>query len=246
MKLKISQLKAIARDSLRGKYGVVVSSLLLYNLLYLLINSLTGMLFQNDSTLTFIVSWLFTFIISLIMCIFTAGMDYMYLNVARRKETRPSNMLYMFSQHPDRAIIAGFVIVLLNNIASLPLTLLLWFKPQVIDGSIENLQLLLGVLLLSLILTVLFNLPFTFTYYFLVDSPEIGAGEALKCSIQMTFKNLGRILRLYLSFLGLVIVSVCTLYIGLLWVIPYAKTSITLLYMECRGELYLVDSDSEA
>lgn len=238
MKYTLRQLKAMARESLRGKYGIVISAFLLYTCITFFINSLSGILFRDSSTLTYIISWIFSFIISLIMCIFAAGMDYIYLNISRGKETHVSDLLYMFNHNPDRAIVAGFVITILSTISSLPVNLLLNFSTdEMWEDPVSLSAMMLGTLLLSLVLNIILCLPFTFTYFLLTDSQEMEAKEALKTSIRLTKKNLGRLITLQISFLGLILLSVFTLYLALLWVIPYMKTSVAMLYRDAMGEL---------
>ncbi|MGI6069372.1 MAG: DUF975 family protein [Blautia sp.] len=238
MKYKIKQLKAMARESLHGKYGIAIAALLLFGLLNIFVNFLTVTLFQDSGTLTTVISWLFSFILSLIMCIFSAGLDYIYLNIARHKETRASDLFYMFNHHPDRAIIAGFFITVISTIASLPTILMpAHLMTDMQNGSMEAFGIAMSLIFLSLVLTTILCVPFSFTYFLLVDSPDMEAKDALKGSFHMAGKNLGRILYLEVSFLGLSILSLFTLYIALLWIIPYIQTTLAFLYLECSGEL---------
>ena len=53
----------MARESLQGNYGTIISALLLYMLINFLINFVSNLLFRNGSTLTAVVSFLFSFVI---------------------------------------------------------------------------------------------------------------------------------------------------------------------------------------
>lgn len=238
MKYKPRQIKAMARESLHGKYGIVIAALLFFGMINIFINFLTTVLFQDRGIFSLIVSYIFSFILSLIMCIFTAGLDYIYLNIARHKETRPLDLFHMFNQHPDRVIIAGLAITVVSTIASLPILLMPdHLLVDIQNGSMDAFAVSMGIIFLSLILNTVLCIPFVFTYFLLADSPDMGAKDALKGSLQMAGKNFARILYLEISFIGLAVLSVFTLYIALLWIIPYIQTSLATLYMECKGEL---------
>ncbi len=238
MKYSIRQLKSMARESLQGNYGTIISALLLYMLINFLINFVSNLLFRNGSTLTAVVSFLFSFVISLIMCIFSAGLDYMYLNISRKQPVQVSDLFYMFNHNPDRVIAAGFVLTLLTTLADLPITLSLLYLPGLSEGSPTALLQFMGIVLISIVLSVLLCFPFSFAYFLLAESPDMGAGEALKQSAGLIRHNFLRLFLLECSFLGLALLSVFTLYIALLFVIPYMRTSMVFLYREARGELH--------
>ena len=188
MKYSIRQLKSMAWESLQGNYGTI-SALLLYMLINFLINFVSNLLFRNGSTLTAVVSFLFSFVISLIMCIFSAGLDYMYLNISRKQPVQVSDLFYMFNHNPDRVIAAGFVLTLLTTLADLPITLSLLYLPGLSEGSPTALLQFMGIVLISIVLSVLLCFPFSFAYFLLAESPDMGAGEALKQSAGLIRHN---------------------------------------------------------
>src|SRR5699024_4907227 len=146
-------------------------ALLLYMLINFLINFVSNLLFRNGSTLTAVVSFLFSFVISLIMCIFSAGLDYMYLNISRKQPVQVSDLFYMFNHNPDRVIAAGFVLTLLTTLADLPITLSLLYLPGLSEGSPTALLQFMGIVLISIVLSVLLCFPFSFAYFLLAESP---------------------------------------------------------------------------
>lgn len=244
MKYSIKQLKAMARESLQGYYGTIISALLLYALINLLVNSISNFLFRSSSTLTTVISFLFSFIISLIMCIFSAGLDYMYLCISRRQPIRVSDLFYMFNHNPDRSIAAGFVLTLLSTVANIPESLALMYLPGLWEGSPQALIQFMVIILVCLILSVLLCLPLSFVYFLLADFPEMEAKEAIKRSAGLVKNNIGRLILLECSFLGLAVLSVFTLYLALLFIIPYMRTSMALLYREAAGDLYSAHDSS--
>jgi len=73
--------------------------------------------------------------------------------------------------------------------------------------------------------------------FLLLDNPELSAMEAIMKSLQMMKGHKGRLLYLNVSFWGLVVLSVFTCYIGLLWITPYMYCSQCFFYLNLIGEL---------
>lgn len=80
-------------------------------------------------------------------------------------------------------------------------------------------------------------MPFALTFYFLADDPEMGGIEALKASTHAMKGHIWQYLMLELSFVPLLFLSLFTLYIGLLWLMPYMQFTETAFYMYVTGEL---------
>jgi uncharacterized membrane protein len=77
-------------------------------------------------------------------------------------------------------------------------------------------------LLLLIIPGIIAALNYALVYFILLDDKEISASEAiLKCK-KMMYGHRKRLFYLTLRFLGLGVLSIFTLFIGLLWLIPYS------------------------
>ena len=105
------------------------------------------------------------------------------------------------------------------------------------EGMLHWYQLLLGAWLIAMVLSVILTVPFALTFYFLADNPEMGGIEALKVSMHAMKGHIWQYLMLELSFVPLFFLSILTLYIGLLWLVPYMQFSETAFYMYVTGEL---------
>lgn len=84
------------------------------------------------------------------------------------------------------------------------------------------------------IIVVMKSISYSMTPYILADNPNIGYARALKLSIQMTYGHKWDIFVLHLSFLGWVLLSVFTLFIGTLFLMPYILATNCELYMKLR------------
>ena len=74
-------LKGYARQALSGKYASVILALIIVEGISLLCGSIAGDLFPGDSALDLVLGNAFSFIVTLLVNVVTAGMGYMYLNI---------------------------------------------------------------------------------------------------------------------------------------------------------------------
>lgn len=74
------------------------------------------------------------------------------------------------------------------------------------------------------------------TNYILVDRPELSANEAINLSKDMMEGHRFDLLYLYLSFAGWFVLSLFTLGIGFLWLIPYVYTSQSSFYLDVKAD----------
>lgn len=77
-------------------------------------------------------------------------------------------------------------------------------------------------------------ISYSMSYFIMIDNLDIGIRKALKISIKMTKGHNLKIFALFLSFSGYAVLSVLTLGLGFLFVIPYFLTSFSNLYIELK------------
>ena len=77
---------------------------------------------------------------------------------------------------------------------------------------------------------------YAMTPYILIDNPELPANQAIYLSKKMMKGHKFDLFILQLSFVGWVFLSIFTLGIGLLWVIPYMMTAQAAFYQDIRKE----------
>ena len=87
-----------------------------------------------------------------------------------------------------------------------------------------------------LICTVILSLAYAMVPFVIRDNKYIGITEALKLSRKMMYGHKWELLCLELSFLGWILLSVLTLFIGMLWVFPYMTTTIAHFYEDVKAE----------
>lgn len=103
------------------------------------------------------------------------------------------------------------------------------------------LQLTMGIFiflwsLLLIVPGIIASLRYSMAFYILNDNPELSAMEALNKSKEMMVGYKGKLFLLYLSFIGWGLLSILTLGIGFIWLIPYINITVANFYDELKNK----------
>ena len=77
---------------------------------------------------------------------------------------------------------------------------------------------------------------YSMTPYILIDNPELSANQAINMSKKMMKGHKFDLFFLHLSFIGWIFLSIFTLGIGLLWLMPYMMTAQAAFYQDIKKE----------
>ena len=102
-----------------------------------------------------------------------------------------------------------------------------------------SLLIFLGFLLL-IIPGIILAYGFSMTYFILAENKEIGSIDALKKSYSIMAGNKFKFFCLNLRFIGWGLLSLLTMGIGFLWLIPYINTSHAKFYNDIKEDLDIV------
>ena len=248
----ISKWKGMARMSLRGRFMTAMLATIAVPLMNILAGTLAGTLFPGSDLLSIILGEVFSFAITLVMCIFSVGMCRMLLRMARREEYSYGDLLYYFRNQPDRVIAASLVMALIAWVTSLPSVIYDYVtvtpavteelehvtSAGVISEAFLKTQMIFLLLnLAGLVLNIILTIPFAMTYYILVDDEEIGGLDAVRQSYRMMKGRFGRYILLQLAFLPWMLLVAVTYFLVMLWVVPYMEMTNVMFYRELRGEI---------
>ena len=241
------ELKRYAKQAMSGKYGTIILAFVAVQALSLIGGMVSSSLFPGTETIDIVMGYAFSFILTLLINVISAGLNYMYLNIARERSYSLNDLIYFYKNHPDRVLIATFFLAVLNFLTMLPYTI--YGNTAEIGDTIESqiawlytsiLLMLVGVLVFQVLV-----IPLEMTYFILADKPDIKGTEALKESIEMMHGNFGRYLMLKISFIPLMFLSVFTFYIALLWILPYMEMTEVMFYRDLLGELTAQKEEEE-
>lgn len=246
MKRNIRTIKSYAKRSLQGCLGSMILGMLAVFGLNVLGSRMATGLFGGSGILNLVLSEVFLLAVSLITGIFSAGYCYMQLNIARGKEFSLGDLIYFFRNQPDRVIIAGFILAIIQVLTAIPYYVSFATDMGItLEEQMAWMTKVMSLMVLSTVLNLLISLPFAMTFYIMADDEEIGGIAALRESMRMMKGNLGRYLLLQISFIPLLLLSVFTLYLALLWVIPYMEMASAVFFRDLRGEFDYPDNPPE-
>lgn len=234
----IRELKRLAKRAMAGNAGWLILAMVAYTILGFAGSLMTDWFFPGSDISDLILRQAFYFILTLVFGIFYAGVRLLYLNVAREREYSMDNLIYFFRNNPDHVIICTFAVAFISLLVSIPINI---YTYNLEAGTTVESQMMWAVQTLLMmaaasLLTELLTLPFEMIYFLLADNPEMSGIEALKGSVKMLKGNMGKLLLLKISFIPLMILSIFTLYLALLWVIPYMEMTTVMFYRDLRGE----------
>ena len=261
MKHSSAELKALARKALIGNYGLCIASSLLFGLFSIIIGFIGNWVFPvsgYSSSFMSVASYVFQFLTLLLVQVLNVGFLQISLKISRHEQAQIQDLFYGFTHHPDRilavALIWGALSFLLVSlpmilftqygITSLPFYQDFLYLPTHQLTFMNALSFLCTLLIVTcaisfigMLVYTLITLPFAMTMFLLADT-ECTAIEALKESSRLMKGNKGRYFYLhYLSFLGILCISLLSFGVALLWVQPYMNVTLANFYRELRGEI---------
>lgn len=231
------ELKRIARKNLIGQYRISMGAILVLGIIPLAAELPFSMLQSPAQPLgQTIIFYIADFLISLIAFILSAGVIYLNLHIARKKQPTLGMVFYAFKNHSDRFILVGLLMTLLSVVAAIPA--IIGGVVYYLGGKSTTFLIIWIVLaLVSVLLIIFFELQYSFSTYLLLDHPQMGVIEALRTSRHLMKGNRGRLLYQFFSFLGLHALCLLSLGIGSLWVLPYQYQTTANFYLDLIGEL---------
>lgn len=197
-----SELRRLARERLKGNWGMA----LLLCLIYLIICGLPGCMPYLGSVVSMLIAG--PMVLGLTIC----------LVAFIRNEQLKFERLFDGFKNFKSALILQLLIFILT---------FLWSLLLIVPGIIAAYR-------------------YSMAFYILNDNPGMGANAALEESKKMMDGNKGKLFCLHLSFIGWVLLCICTLGIGFLWLNPYVQISVAYFYQDLKEAASKVHQDANA
>ena len=232
--------KACAKQFLSGKWGIAILAMMAAPALNTIGTMAAIKLFPGDSFLAWLLEEAFLFIVSLLSMVISTGYNFMLLNMARGREYRFGNLIYMFKKGSDGVLSAALIMALIDTVLMIPFYYMVNMTApaaETMEAVLEWSQPIMYSALAATVLGVVIKLPFAMAFYILADNPQMKGREALKKSASLMKGHMMQYLVLQISFIPLMFLSILFLYVGLLWVMPYIYATNTIFYMDVTGEL---------
>ena len=110
-------------------------------------------------------------------------------------------------------------------------------------GYLKNVLAMFLVYVLTILWSLLLIVPgiikglsYSLTPYIIKDYPELSANQAIGLSVKMMKGHKAKLFWLCLSFTGWFLLSMLTLGIGLLWLLPYMQTTFAAFYLDIKAD----------
>ena len=232
------QLKTAARGNLIGNYRITMGAFVIVMLLGTIIEIPFSRLVNGAATPTtnYIIYYIAEFLIAILSGVLQIGLFRIHLSIARKKECNVSDVFCCFKSRTDRYILGYLLVFAFSLIGMLPALYVYFFC----DLTLAKLPLIIGLLLLSLVLSVFINIALALVFFVMLDNEDMSIVQCFKKAVGLMKGNKGRLFYIYLSFIGMWLLVVLSLGIGYLWVEPYMIQTYTMFYLDVIGET-LVD-----
>lgn len=240
-----SELKNIAREKLRGKYGsamlvtpvipIALSFSIVLPLMMMLIVPYSVYLVMSNSLQNtygiYIVTYAIMIPLSVLFGVLNTGSSLFFLNIACGRQTSVSDLFYGFRHHFKKSLGVSAATILLSYICLLPYLVFSALSSAEPDFSLWSILMLISYIVGIAIYTPI-QLSLSMSYYLLLDFPQYSTKEILKLSMQVMKGHKGKLFYMQCSFIPVQLLCIFSFYIGYLWAIPYMNMTTALFFLD--------------
>lgn len=225
-----AELKSLAKESLMGKYGSTIGLSIVYVLMIYLCSWIASMFGFFPGIIGKFLSYAMSLVSSIFAGFFSYGLCFAFLKIACGSPAFTNDIFAGFRKHRKEILKAQAYRSLLTFIGMIPCYIFM----EIVDLNKHPNLLGINMLLfaLGMVVQTMVTLIYNQTFYIMLDFPNYNAKEALAFSRKLMKKNKGRYLYLLVSFLPLMLLSLLTCCIGLLWLFPYMQTTYAFFYLD--------------
>lgn len=229
-----SELKALAREQLKGKYGVPVGAVFLATLISTVVSIITTFFAKTDSVSSLIIYYLISFIISLLTAVLGIGLLKFFVKFAKNEKYQVSDIFWGFQNHPDKVILITIILTLLFLVCLLPGFIFLVVYAVTLHPVIFVIAII--SMIAGVVGMVILGLNYSLTGYIIADEIQYSVIDTMKASRNMMRGHKGRLFYLQISFIGWYLLSLLSCGIALLWIEPYRMCTSVYFYLDLKGE----------
>ncbi len=233
----VNSLKLKAKEKLLGHYNLIIPALLMISIFHLLVNNISiSMDREPGFRISFILYLIFSAISILLLTVFSIGKANLFLNVMTNRDAKLNDIYKGFTIDPKRSLsLCGIYIFIVGILGYLPYMIFqrLLTKTFFQETFPINYFLLLFIpFLLLLILFIYIALSLSQIFYIANDFPSLSAIDSIKFNLKIMKGNRLQLLKLHIHFIPWYLLSILTLGIALLWILPYLYSTLTLFYLD--------------
>lgn len=221
--MKAYQIREQAREALKGKWGKGALITLAYLAFSFVLGFIAG-LFGEDS----LVYDLIEIATTIIQVPVAFGLVYAFIKLKKNEEVKAFDFLSLGFSNFKRSWVIILRVVLKMIVPFIVMVVSIMLSTGALVGLI--------LFLVSYIWMMLKILYYSLTTFIAYDNPNMTSLEVVNESERMMKGNRWEIFVLSLSFIGWIILTVCTLGIGYFWLLPYMQVASICFYESLLGK----------
>lgn len=236
-----AELKRLARENLIGNYIPVISAMLIA---FFMPTALLGPFTPQKSGKLYY-DWIIPALAALVLAVLgqllVVCVVRIHMLLARKQRLVYKDMYWAFYNQPDRFLLAALLMAVIFTIPAIPAVLCIY--DLAVKNTVSGYVVLAfaAVVFLAVEIYIAFMLELVYPLY--IDRPQLSVLEGFRLSCTLMRGNKVRFLRLQLSFIGWYFLGLCSIGIGLLWIIPYIRQTSANFYLDLTGQLDQVQQD---
>ncbi len=232
MNTNISGLKADTREFLIGKYNCFFGILVLYFLFTIAAGLVPMLFFTGIDLLNMVMKLTSAFILSLLLSMASVGFIKASFNCVDGADFTAGDLFFAFKYSADQFMIISLLLTVIRLLCTSPLFILICCADSEEMSLPVYSALYIICAALSILLTMALSLGFIWAEYFLIEDLTLSAKAALKKSLAFSKGRLFEMFKMKISFIGMYILSVCSFFIGFLYVKPYMEVTFVKYYLQ--------------
>jgi uncharacterized membrane protein len=225
-----ARLKAEAKQKLLGNYTPLIGAFLISEIIISSLSMIAYVACGHSSVYEVVIYYLIMILLSLFGTIFTSGQIYMYLNISCGRPVTVNDTFHGFSFHPDRAILIELFLMLITTLPALPAAIFFYFWKSG-SGSVYVVA-FSALICAAIVIMTMLSLTYSQAFYLMYDFPQYSVKQLMHTSRIIMSGNKGRFFYLCVSFIPLILLSMLSFGIGLLWLFPYMCATQTEFFLD--------------
>ena len=217
---KNSEIKASAREYLLGNYVRVISVQFLFLFFSWGISTVWSAI-PGTGTGVMILTGALTFFSYVLIQVLIFGLNRMYLKLCCRMAYGMSDLFG--GLRDNRVVLSALLLAALQFLFTFPADILAMLSLRTNDPSLASIS--LAVRLIGMLIYYIIWLPFSQLYYVLLDLPDKGVLDCIRMSFWLMKGQKLKLVGIQLSFIPLILLSILTVGLGMIWVTPYMNAS---------------------
>lgn len=225
-----SELKALAREQLLGKYAMAIGMYCIVFSISFVISIISSFAIDTSTTYGFFVNYAVSVIISLIFSVFSVGFCFFYLNICKNRFYSINDLFYGFKNHPDKAILASLFILIVSVLSAIPFGICL--RLYIVGSDLIFIPLIAVCAIIYIVLSTYISLTYSMVFYIIAEKKDYTCKEALSMSRTIMSGHRLQLLYLNISFIGWIILGMLSMGFAFFWIIPYMVATQTYFYLD--------------